>query len=96
MAKIYKVTPVDELPGRRAKDRRSMYLDVLDEVARTGSRVVKVEISGRKPASITAGLKEAIARDASRYGAFAVHQRGGEVFLERRETVVRPGREQAA
>jgi len=55
MAKIYKITPVDELPGRRATRQQSIYLR----------------------------------RDPKRFGMFAVHQRAGQVFLEKREGALR-------
>jgi len=45
---------------------------------------MRTEIPGRKPASITVGLKEAIRRDPNRFGTFAVHQRAGHAFLEKR------------
>jgi len=89
MAKTYRITPVDELPGRRATSQQSVYLDVLDEATKSASKFMKVEIPGRKPASITAGLKEAIRRDQKRFGSFAVHQRAGQVFLEKRGAALR-------
>jgi hypothetical protein len=58
---------------------------VLDEAARSASRFLKIDIPDRKPASIAAGLKEAIRRDPNRFGTFTVYRRAGQVFLGKRE-----------
>jgi hypothetical protein len=86
MPKAYKVTPVEHLPTRRHTGVRSVYPDVVDDVLKTGSKFVKIELSGRKPNTLAAGLKDAISRDPERYGAFVVRQRGCQVFVERRDT----------
>jgi len=86
MAKIYKITPVDELPGRRSRTQESIYTEALDDALKSGSRFVRIDVSGRKPASIAAALKDAISRDPRRYGRLGVHRRGDQVFVERRET----------
>ncbi len=89
MPKTYKLTPVDQLPGRRTAGERSIYLDALDDALKGGNRLVRIEVPGRKPASVTAALKDAIGRNPRRYGKLAVHQRGEQVYLERRETTRR-------
>ncbi len=83
----YKITPVDQMPGRRQTGPEgSLYDAALEDVLASKARYVKVEVPGRKPASITAGLKQAIARKPRRYGRLAVRQRGDQVFIEQSES----------
>ena len=97
MARTYKLTPVDNLPGRRQNSaQRSVYLDVLDDVLKSRSDFLRVEVPGPKPASIAAGLKEAIKRDPGRYGTLSVRQRGSQIYLERGEAARQGRAEQKA
>ena len=96
MAKIYKITPVDQLPGRKATTQASIYTEALEDAIKSGSRFVKIEVSGRKPASVAAALKDTIGRDQRRYGRLVVHRRGDQVFVEQREATGRRGLQKKA
>ena len=78
-AKQYRLVPED-VPPRRG-GRGSVYPAVIDDFVRSGVAAARVELEGRKPDNIAAGLRKAA---ADHKAPVRVLSRAGQVYLERR------------
>ena len=83
MVKVFKLVPA-EIPQPRALGAAnygpSLYSDILEAFASSGEKSVRVEVVGRRPATVIMGLRQAIVRGDSEA---VVIQRGSEVYLKR-------------
>jgi hypothetical protein len=78
-AKQYRLVPED-IPPRRG-GRGSVYPSVLEDFLKADVRSARVELEGRKPDNIAAGLRKAAADTKA---PVRVLSRAGQVYLERR------------
>jgi len=83
MAKAFRLVPA-EIPQPRAPGAGnfgpSLYSDILKAFANSGERSARVEVPGRRPATVIIGLRQATVRGDSEA---VVIQRGSEVYLKR-------------
>lgn len=88
MAEGFSITPVEELPVRAARGRKSPYTDLLHEALElfgTDKRpqAVKVNVpAGKKPQTVYTGLKIQ-AKKEQFAGKVIVRSINGEVYIER-------------
>ena len=83
MANAFRLVPA-EIPQTRALGAGnygpSLYSDILKAFASSGERSARVEVPGRRPATVIIGLRQAIVRGDSEA---VVIQRGSEIYLKR-------------
>jgi len=85
MAITFKLVPA-EIPKPRAPSAGNygpnLYNDILKAFANSGEKSVRVEVAGRRPATVVVGLRQAIVSGDSEA---VVIQRGSEVHLKRED-----------